>query len=102
MIMILNDSNQLNNFKKNLSEILNYENTHDENILKNNKINNICNHPRTKNRGLCKRKCINNVYCIYHMNNNYSFQVNRVIPRNNPDDITLKLYSDPEKYEKIS
>jgi hypothetical protein len=56
----------------------------------------ICNYPRFKNRGLCKRKCINDTYCIYHKKTNTenkcidnlnNFQVNPC----NPDRISDKI-----------
>lgn len=69
-IIILNDQ-QLKNFTNKILEILNLKNTlkinYENNHINSNKnTTNICNYPRTKNRGLCRRKCINSVHCVYH------------------------------------
>lgn len=74
-IKVLNNK-QLENFKKNIFGILNFEDTKNinyTNINNNTIINNkVCNHPRTKNRGYCKRRCINDIYCVFHTKNKYS------------------------------
>lgn len=110
-ITVLNKE-ELKKFQKNILGILKIKNTEKINY-ENNNIN-ICNYPRTKNRGLCKRRCINSIHCIYHTKNKstktnpdilpkrYSqnntnikhdldnFQVDQVIPDNNPDKIQLE------------
>ena len=76
-IKVLN-SEQLSCFKKNIFDILNSEDINKNNheminpdiFQIPNKKDNVCNYPRTKNRGPCKRRCINNIHCIYHENKN--------------------------------
>lgn len=64
------DNKQLNCFKKNIFNILNSEYKNNSENTKQKTFYNICNHPRTKNRGSCKRRCINSIHCIYHKNKN--------------------------------
>lgn len=76
----LSDSfkNQILNILKNNSSLPN-ENINNQ---KNNSTN-ICNHVKSRNRGLCKRRCINSVYCIYHQKINPN--------KNNINEITSNL-----------
>lgn len=112
-IKVLNNK-QLENFKKNIFGILNFEDTKNinyTNINNNTIINNkVCNHPRTKNRGYCKRRCINDIYCVFHTKNKYSKKNNpgNDIISYNPDHISDKIsciiYEELEnidKYNKI-
>lgn len=93
-IKVLNNK-QLENFKKNIFGILNFEDTKNinyTNINNNTIINNkVCNHPRTKNRGYCKRICINDIYCVFHTKNKYDKKIN---PDKNkkPDDFHINPY----------
>lgn len=60
------DDKHLEKIKKNILEVLNIKNKNGfEHIISNKKYN-ICNYPRTKNRGPCKRRCVNDIHCIYH------------------------------------
>lgn len=96
-IKVLNNE-QLNCFRKNIFNILNYEYKNNSENTKPKTFYNICNHPRTKNRGPCKRRCINSIHCIYHENKNteeYKKIINFHVIPDNPDIIPYK--SAPKK-----
>jgi hypothetical protein len=94
-------------FADEIFKILNTKNI----ILNNNTITNnvkninICNYPRTRNRGPCKRRCIDK-YCVFHIKNNYvkKDNPNNHIPNKKPNELPCKLYEENEsvpKYDKI-
>jgi hypothetical protein len=60
------DGNQLEKFKKKLSDILNIDDFKDKtfNKVNNNKLH-ICNHPRTQNRGYCKKKNVKVIIVVF-------------------------------------
>lgn len=89
-ITVLNKE-ELKKFQKNILGILKIKNTEKINY-ENNNIN-ICNYPRTKNRGLCKRRCINSIHCIYHTKNKST--------KTNPD-ILPKRYSQNNKKQYVN
>jgi hypothetical protein len=115
-IKVINNK-ELKNFKKIIFGILNSEDIDNSpkpgipnkiHINSNKNNTNICNYPRTKNRGPCKRRCINSIHCIYHKNKNTTkeyidkinnFHVFPSIPDIIPCNNILKSESVPELLE---
>lgn len=98
LIKVINND-QLECFKIKIFEILNLKNT--KNINKN---NNICNYPRSKNRGPCKRRCINSIHCIYHKKQNTPKEyINKLndfhVSPSIPDNIPCNKYHIPQLLE---
>lgn len=101
------DDKQLEKFKKNIFKTLNFKNKNNPESGFPNKKDNICNHPRTKNRGPCKRRCINN-YCFYHEKKNtpkeYNDKLNNIhVISSIPDELNLSDFKieNSEKYNKL-
>lgn len=81
---------QLEKFQKNLLKIIKVKNTEKTK-------NNICNYPRSKNRGLCKRRCFNSIHCIYHTKTNpddHDDLPKRYLQNVNPE--KLKIIHEPD------
>lgn len=101
-ITVLNKE-ELKKFQKNILGILKIKNTEKINY-ENNNIN-ICNYPRTKNRGLCKRRCINSIHCIYHTKNKSTKTIPDILPKrysqNNKKQYVNNTNIKPERLEII-